>query len=212
MRRLDDPMHARTDVDSSSPIYRAISIFSYPQRVPTFMGGSYDRGWGPLAGTVDIQVTEASGDRINAIKLTLTATQITTIPKTASTDAPSALDRMGIDPDETKTKETTLLQLEQVLSSPPRLIQTPISCRKGGIHTRSASNYLFSAKRTRRTLRCCHPPASSSHYYSVQTMSRRIRAHRAFRQVESQRQRSASTSLGHGQIPAQADRPEIWPA
>ncbi|EST07232.2 Arrestin-like, N-terminal [Kalmanozyma brasiliensis GHG001] len=96
----------------------SLSIFSYPQRVPTFMGGSYERGWGPLAGTVDIQVTEPSGDRINAIKLTLTATQTTTVPKTASTDAPSALDRMAIDPDETKTKEVTLLQLEQVLFEP----------------------------------------------------------------------------------------------
>ncbi|SPO31660.1 uncharacterized protein UTRI_06299_B [Ustilago trichophora] len=96
----------------------SLNIYSYPQRVPTFMGGSYERGWGALAGHVEIHITEPSGDRISAIKLTLTATQITTIPKTASADAPSALDRMPIDSEETKTKQVTLLHLEQILFEP----------------------------------------------------------------------------------------------
>ncbi|SPO30369.1 uncharacterized protein UTRI_06299 [Ustilago trichophora] len=95
-----------------------LNIYSYPQRVPTFMGGSYERGWGALAGHVEIHITEPSGDRISAIKLTLTATQITTIPKTASADVPSALDRMPIDSEETKTKQVTLLHLEQILFEP----------------------------------------------------------------------------------------------
>lgn len=82
------------------------------------MGGSYERGWGALSGTVEIQVAESTGDRISAIKLTLTATQITTVPKTASAEAPSALDRMAIDPEETKTKEVTLLQVERILFEP----------------------------------------------------------------------------------------------
>jgi len=82
------------------------------------MGGSSERGWGALAGCVELQVADASGDRISAIKLTLTATQTITIPKSASTDAPSALDRMAIDPEETKTKEVTLLHVEQILFEP----------------------------------------------------------------------------------------------
>ncbi|ETS60441.1 hypothetical protein PaG_05653 [Moesziomyces aphidis] len=98
----------------------SLHVFSYPQRVPTFMGGSANRGWGALSGSVDIQVTDASGDRISAIKLTLTATQTITIPKTASTDTPSVLDRMPIDPEETKTKEVILLQLETLLLEPPK--------------------------------------------------------------------------------------------
>lgn len=69
---------------------------------------------------VDLQVTDPSGERISAIKLTLTATQILTIPKAASADAPSALDRMAIDPEEVKTKELTLLQLERVLFEPTK--------------------------------------------------------------------------------------------
>ncbi|SNX87890.1 uncharacterized protein MEPE_06601 [Melanopsichium pennsylvanicum] len=96
----------------------SLNIYSYPQRVPTFMGGSYERGWGALAGHVDIHVTEASGDRISAIKLTLTATQFTTVPKTASIAAPSALDRLAIDPEETKTTEVTLLHMEHILFQP----------------------------------------------------------------------------------------------
>ena len=82
------------------------------------MGGSAQRGWGPLAGSVDIQVTDSAGERISAIKLTLTATHVTTIPKSASADAPSALDRMAIDPEETKTKEITLLHIERFLFAP----------------------------------------------------------------------------------------------
>ncbi|TKY87452.1 hypothetical protein EX895_003466 [Sporisorium graminicola] len=96
----------------------SLNIYSYPQRVPTFMGGSYERGWGALAGTVDLNVTEPSGQRITSIKLTLTATQVTTIPKTASVEAPSALDRMAITQEETKTKQVTLLQLEHILFEP----------------------------------------------------------------------------------------------
>lgn len=84
------------------------------------MGGSYERGWGSLAGTVDLDINEPSGDRVSAIKLTLTATQITTVPKTASVDAPSALDRMAIDSEETKTKQVTLLELEQILFEPSK--------------------------------------------------------------------------------------------
>lgn len=84
------------------------------------MGGSYERGWGALVGNVELQVVDQSGERISAIKLTLTATQILTIPKAASTDAPSALDRMGIDPEEVKTKEVTLLQLERILFEPTK--------------------------------------------------------------------------------------------
>lgn len=96
----------------------SLNIYSYPQRVPTFMGGSHERGWGALAGTVDLNVTEPSGQRISSIKLTLTATQLITVPKTASVDAPSALDRMSINPDETKTKQDTLLELEHILFEP----------------------------------------------------------------------------------------------
>ncbi|GAC94164.1 hypothetical protein PHSY_001735 [Pseudozyma hubeiensis SY62] len=96
----------------------SINIFSYPQRVPTFMGGSYERDWGSLAGSVDIKIHEASGDRVSAIKLTLTAIQVITVPKAASVDAPSALDRMAIDTEETKTKQVTLLELEQILFEP----------------------------------------------------------------------------------------------
>ncbi|KAJ1021405.1 hypothetical protein NDA13_005446, partial [Ustilago tritici] len=66
------------------------------------------------------QVTDPSGERISEIKLTLTATQILTIPKSAFADAPSALDRMAIDPEEVKTKELTLLQLERVLFEPTK--------------------------------------------------------------------------------------------
>lgn len=99
-------------------LYIDHSIFSYPQRVPTFMGGSQERGWGSLAGTVEIRINEPAGDRISAIKLALTATQVTTIPKTASVDAPSALDRMAIHSEETKTKQVTLLELEQILFEP----------------------------------------------------------------------------------------------
>ncbi|SJX66281.1 uncharacterized protein SRS1_21032 [Sporisorium reilianum f. sp. reilianum] len=96
----------------------SLNIYTYPQRVPTLMGGSHERGWGALAGTVDVHITEPSGQRITAIKLTLTATQVTTVPKTASADAPAALDRMAISPDECKTKQETLLQLEHVVFEP----------------------------------------------------------------------------------------------
>lgn len=82
------------------------------------MGGSSERGWGPLAGCVEVQVADASGDRISAIKLTLTATQTIRSPKSASADAPSALDRMALNPEETKTKEVTLLHVEQILFEP----------------------------------------------------------------------------------------------
>lgn len=76
------------------------------------MGGSDRRGWGALAGSVDVQINDLSGDRVSAIKLTLTAVLSINCPKSASVDAPAALERMSADSEETKPKEITLLYME----------------------------------------------------------------------------------------------------